>query len=358
MIAIAETPDALTPDWVTAALREAGHLGAEEVVDVTGAPIGTGQMCDSVRLTLRYDRPTGAPATLVAKLPAQDPTSRATALALGSYENEVRFYQDLAPGLPVRTPRVFYADIDVETASFVLLLEDLSPGRPGDQLAGCSPDAAALAVNELVKLHAPRWGDPGLASLPWLHRDPAANRAFLLGLLPGCWAGFRDRYGDALGPDVHQAGDALFARLERYLNADSEPWTVTHGDYRLDNLLFDPEPGGIPVAVVDWQTCAHGPALQDVAYFIGAGLSTEDRRKVETTLVRGYHAGLQRAGVDGYDWDRCWRDYRRGTWSGLIMAIAASMLVERTDRGDQMFLTMAQRHSRHALDLDAAGVLA
>ena len=33
------------------------------------------------------------------------------------------------------------------------------------------------------------------------------------------------------------------------------------------------------------------------------------------------------------------------------------MLVERTDRGDQMFLTMASRHARHALDLDAAAVI-
>jgi hypothetical protein len=29
------------------------------------------------------------------------------------------------------------------------------------------------------------------------------------------------------------------------------------------------------------------------------------------------------------------------------------MIVERTERGDQMFTTMAQRHARHALDLHA-----
>jgi hypothetical protein len=40
------------------------------------------------------------------------------------------------------------------------------------------------------------------------------------------------------------------------------------------------------------------------------------------------------------------------------MAVAASNLVERTDRGDQMFLTMASRHARHALDLDAVSAIA
>jgi len=31
-------------------------------------------------------------------------------------------------------------------------------------------------------------------------------------------------------------------------------------------------PDGVPITVVDWQTVTHGPALTDVAYFIGAGL--------------------------------------------------------------------------------------
>jgi aminoglycoside/choline kinase family phosphotransferase len=357
-VPIADAPELLTADWLTDALAAAGVLDGARVTAVKQRPLGTGQMCDSLRLAISYDRETAAPPTMVAKLPAADETSRNTAKALRSYENEVRFYQQLAPDLPVRTPAVYHADIDVETASFVLLLEDLAPGEVGDQLAGCSPEAAAVAIDELTRLHAPRWDDPALAELEWLHRDRASGEMFLLGLLPTLWTGFRERYTAELGPDVHEAGDALFARLEGYVRADTEPWTIVHGDYRLDNLLFDPTPGGVPVAVVDWQTCTHGPALNDVAYFIGAGLLADDRRAHEDQLVRSYHAGLVAAGVEGYDWDRCWHDYRRGTWSGLIMAVAASMLVERTDRGDQMFMTMAHRHARHALDLDAPAILA
>jgi type IV secretory pathway TrbD component len=44
-------------------------------------------------------------------------------------------------------------------------------------------------------------------------------------------------------------------------------------------------------------------------------------------------------------------------FGGLIMAIAASMLVQRTARGDDMFMTMAGRHGHHALDLEAADLL-
>jgi aminoglycoside phosphotransferase (APT) family kinase protein len=175
-----------------------------------------------------------------------------------------------------------------------------------------------------------------------------------LQLLPMLWDGFRERYAADLPPHVHQAGDALFAGFEAYVTQPEDHRTIVHGDYRLDNLLLDPTPGGTPIAVVDWQTCAIGPALFDVAYFIGAGLREEERRSVEAELVRGYHAALDRP---DYGWDRCWDDYRRGTFAGLVMAIGASMMVERTDRGDQMFLTMASRHARHALDLDAPALL-
>lgn len=358
MPSISDTPAALTADWLTEVLS--GTLGEARVTGVKLDPVGTGQMCDTFRLALTYEGATASPpppGSIIAKLPSADPTSRATALALGSYENEVRFYQELAPRLKVRTPRVFHADIDVETASFVLLLEDMSPALPGDQLAGCSAAEARTAVLELVGLHAPLWDDPLLSGLPWLHRDRSAQQEFLLGMLPIWWEGFRERYADVLGSEVHEAGAQLFAKLPAYVLGDTEPWTVVHGDYRLDNLLFSSAGDGAQpaaVTVLDWQTVTHGPALQDVAYFIGAGLLLGDRRAHERDLVQLYHEGLVGAGVEGYGWDSCWRDYRRGTWSGLVMAIAASMLVERTERGDEMFMAMAHRHARHALDLDAA----
>ena len=39
------------------------------------------------------------------------------------------------------------------------------------------------------------------------------------------------------------------------------------------------------------------------------------------------------------------------------MAIASSMLVERTERGDRMFMTMLERHCEHVLDTGALAVL-
>jgi aminoglycoside/choline kinase family phosphotransferase len=348
---IADAPEALTPGWLTAALTSSGCLEGARVTGVERRPLGTGQMCDSLRLTLSYDRETPAPATLVAKLPASDEQSRTTAVLLQNYVKEVRFYRELAAGLTASTPAVHYADIDTAGGSFVLLLEDLAPAEQGDQLAGCSPEVAAAAIEQLVGIHAPHWGDESLASLRWLSGDPDAGRAMMRSFLPPHWDGFLARYGEQLTAEVVEAGEQIFANLDAYLRDRGGPKTLVHGDFRLDNLLIDRATG--QVAVVDWQTCSVGPGLADVAYFIGAGLLVEDRRRHEESLVRRYHEHLAAAGVTGYRWDDAWLAYRRGTWSGLIMAVAASMLVERTARGDQMFLAMARRHARHALDLDA-----
>jgi aminoglycoside/choline kinase family phosphotransferase len=354
-LTIADTPEALTAEWLTDALRSSGRLGGATVRSASARPLGTGQMSDSLRVEVTYDGETDLPTTMVAKQPAADPTSRATGLSLRSYEKEVRFYQELAPTLGVSVPSVYHADIDPETGSFVLLLEDLAPAEQGDQLAGCTVEEAASALAGLVPLQATRWGDPELHATEWLAGDPDTNRAFMAMALPMFWEGFRERYANQLEPHVLAVGDPLFSSFNDYLEPFVDiPLTVVHGDYRLDNLLFR---GSELRGIVDWQTVTVGGNMLDVSYFIGAGLREEDRRPNEEALVRGYYDALVAAGVSDFGWERCWWGYRRTSFAGLVMAVGASMLVEQTERGDAMFMTMAHRHCRHALDLDAPDVI-
>jgi len=141
------------------------------------------------------------------------------------------------------------------------------------------------------------------------------------------------------------------------MHSREQPFTVQHADYRLDNMLFGTTEGGYPLAVVDWQTVVWGPPLADASYFLGAGLMPDDRRRHERPLLRLYYDALRARGVDGFSWERCWRDYRRYAFSGFLIAVAASMVVVQTERGDEMFLTMARRHGAQILDLDATKFL-
>ena len=138
----------ITDEWMSQAL-------GVDVAIVEEQRVGTGQvgMCVRYRLEGSED----APARVVAKLPSDDDVSRATGMAMRNYEREVRFYNEIAPTVGIRTPRCYHADWDQASGLFVLLLEDLAPAQQGDQIEGCTLEEAALALDELAKLHAPRW---------------------------------------------------------------------------------------------------------------------------------------------------------------------------------------------------------
>jgi hypothetical protein len=227
----------------------------------------------------------------------------------------------------------------------LLLLEDLAPARTGDQLAGCSVDQAAIAVAELPRLHAPRWSDPALAAYSWLHRTNDDSPISVVDLYQAVLPGFAERYASRLDADVLALAERFAVSLPGYQAALPAATTVVHGDYRLDNLLFGTAEGGPPVGVVDWQTVYHGPGVADLAYFLGAGLLPGDRRAHEGELVRLYRDGMAALGV-GLDGDELWEQYRLLTMGGVIMAVIASMIVQQTDRGDDMFMAMANRHGR------------
>lgn len=352
------TPDEVSAAWLAAILRASGITPTANIVGFTAESVGTGQMASSVRFALDYDDDSGdAPRSLVCKFASADPISRATGLATRTYEVEVRFYRDIATTVGMRTPRCYFADIDVGTGDFVVALEDIAPCLQGDQLTGCSVDQAALALEELAKLHAPRWGDERLARLPWLHRHSAESIAATAAFLPSLFSSFVERYGPHLQSAHIALGERLLHDLSFWMTSRSAPFSIQHGDYRLDNMLFGMPGQPNPLTVLDWQTVCWGPPVVDASYFLGAGLPVPERRAHEQHLVRVYHDALRAGGVTDFSWDRCWEDYRRYTFSGLLMTIAASMMVVQTERGDEMFLTMARRHATHILDLDGADFL-
>jgi aminoglycoside/choline kinase family phosphotransferase len=344
----------LTPELLTELMAE--QTGGATVKSVRPEAVGTGQMAICLRLELEYLVPGAGPASVVAKLPSLDPASREAARALRCYEIEVNFYRELHSQVNVCTPTIYHADLDVEATDFLLLMEDVSPARQGDQLAGCSFDQAAAAVAELAGLHAPLWGQAHLEGLDWLHRNTDDTKGALSNVVNYLYPGFLERYADRLTPEVREVSDRLVEAMDRYEGSRPGPWTVTHGDFRLDNLLFREAGAETNVFVVDWQTAVLGPGVSDLSYFLGSAFPTEERRVYEEDLVKAYREQLAQAGID-LSWRDLWSQYRRFAFGGLIMAIVASMLVQRTPRGDDMFMTMAQRHGQHAIDLEAAAFL-
>lgn len=350
------TPYDVTSQWLTEQLNRNGIKGTVE--SFKQQRVGTGQigMCFRYQLSYSADTSSSAPSSLIGKFPSDDEASRATGVQLRNYLKEVSFYQQLKHRLTINTPLCYYAEIIEEGPEFMLLLEDLAPGEQGDQLQGCDASTAESAILQLVGLHGPSWCDHTLNSLEWLGAPDPESSAMVKGLYQGVLPGFLERFGHALD---QQQQDIITA----YGNSEfpphklTEPFSLIHIDYRLDNLLINQTDQPTKVTAVDWQSITLGNPMTDVAYFIGAGMLPEDRRIAEDGLVASYHRALKAYGINDYSFEDCWQDYRKATFAGFPVTVVASMLVQQTTRGDEMFTVMADRHSRHALDLGAGEFL-
>lgn len=340
----------ITPQWCSAAL--ARRIGRARVVTVAATPLGTGQMADTYRLRLSYQPTDAGPPTCVVKLPATSSASRTAAKVIRAYEVEARFYQQLASMLPVRTPRCYAACYDERSRAFTVLLEDVGAGHAVDQVEGCGPADVKRAVDELAALHGAMWGNPALASLAWLPRHDGPDAAWMASLVRRIYPRFLRRFRDRLRPQVINLLGFFVPKVEQYLCNRPGPRTVVHGDFRADNLVF--EEGRI--TVLDWQTAAYEPAVTDLSYFLGASVGVQQRREMERSVVRQYVGKLLNYGV-AVSIEDCWRDYRRYAFGGLLTSIVGSALVVQTDRGEDMFAMMTNRHGTHAIDLDSSSFL-
>jgi hypothetical protein len=345
-----ERPDDLTASWLT---DKIGAGAAGQVADFAVERIGTGQMSECYRVALNYvDAGSNGPRSVVLKVAATDPVSRQTGLALGLYEREVCFYRDIAPRIGGPIAPCYHAAVDTSTGVFDLLLGDAGPAVVGDEIAGATTEQARLGVLELARLHGPLLGDTALAEATWLNRESPLNQAMVTPL----YAGFVDRYGEQIAPNHRLVCECLVGAFDGYVEAEAEQMRgLVHGDYRLDNMLFGTAEADRALTVVDWQTVSWGPALTDLAYFLGTALPAQDRREHYDALLLAYHEALGPGTPISLAEVR--EGVRRQSFFGVMMAIVSSMLVERTERGDRMFVTMLQRHCDHALDTDALATL-
>ena len=333
---IPRRPTDVTAEWLSAA------LGAE-VASARLSPVGTGQTGATYRIALAYKaNPGGMPETLVIKLPAQDDAVRG-GVTLG-YLSEVAFYARVADKMAVPTPQCFYSAITEGGADFALVLEDMSPAVQGDQIVGATAQEARLAVTALAGLHGPSWCDPTWLDLSEIAMPMPGNDEGMKGL--GDVARMAvDMTLEKLHPHIDAAdretATAAMSVVTPWLLAEPNRYSLMHGDYRLDNLLFDPE--RTRVTVVDWQTMGVGLPARDLSYFTATSLLPELRAAIEDDLVGDYHQALLGYGVMDYDRETCWRDYRLGMLQAPLITALGCAFASSTERGDEMMVAMLQR---------------
>jgi hypothetical protein len=306
-LAIPKGAEAMTPAWLTEALRASGVITEAVVTSSTGQAMGAfGWTTQMARLHLTYNRPeTGAPDTIVVKVSAQEAGTRHFFRRF--YQREVDFYREVAPHVPLRVPRCYYADYEASTHDHVLLLEDMIPSVAGDAIAGVKVEVAMAYTRAIAALHAQWWESEHLTALA--ERYPAHGAAFARGYAERLEAGLL-----VMHPYLDSTTQARARRLqdrlqERWLHQTTAPRTLIHWDAHAANLLCPSSCGG-EFAIVDWQNCVVSRGMWDVTRFCVLSLPVEERRAAQRDIVAMYAATLAEHGVRGYGFGPCFADYQ------------------------------------------------
>jgi len=163
--------------------------------------------------------------------------------------------------VPVPKPLIVCMDETIIGAPFYLM-ERLQGVVIRDALPEAfQQDVAARAglgeelIDRLVDLHAVDWQRIGLGDLskPSGYLERQLRR----------WSGQLDASRSRAIRELDQVTEWLRAHLP-----DSGPATIVHGDYRLDNAIYAPEPPATMRGLLDWEMAALGDPLADLGYLL------------------------------------------------------------------------------------------
>jgi hypothetical protein len=329
---IPPTPDHLTDEWLTDALREGGALSAGVVSGHTCVPLEQqGAAGVIVRVTLQYEGGAhDAPVSLVAKFASPHEPIRALLHQFGGYRREVEFYRQFGFDAGIPVPRSFYSDIDRTSGVFVLLLEDMGACRMGDPFAPSVADTE-MAIRHLAGFHAKWWESSRLRELDWLSYpgtpEATAQTARIRSSMASALTTIRQRFGDEFPGICSAIADRLIGTWDTREQRSMSPLTLVHRDFHPGQMFFPAGEVGRFV-VFDWQTVGVGRGGEDLARIVSIGLTVPQREANDRRLIELYHAALCSDGVVGYSLDECQQHFRDGLTSSLIINMVAAATVD------------------------------
>jgi len=128
-----------------------------------------------------------------------------------------------------------------------------------------------MVVETLVELHAVDWQEAGLGEI-------GRPEGFLERQVKG-WIG---RYDKAKTKEIEEVGP-----LTEWISRDipeSPPATIVHNDYKLNNLLLNPEDLTEVRAVLDWEMTTIGDPLFDLAVSLSYWVEAGDAQELKEVL--------------------------------------------------------------------------
>lgn len=302
------TVDAITPEWLTAALRTRTPGVTVRGCEVVDTIFTT---CSKIRLRLDRDAAAiaaGIPELIIVKGGFEDHGRHLDHMHL----REVRGYRDVYPEIPLPHPACYFADFDAERRQGIVIMEDLV-ARGVEFCHATRPQSheqVARRLEALAGFHAAAWASPDLA--------PGGKWGDLVDFFD-VLQGFFDETtapdnwqrciaaprGAATSVRFHDRAWVIesWAKVIRF--GKQLPYCLLHGDMHLGNLYIDRDgtPGFLDTLA------SRGPAMLEVSYHISASIDVADLPQWEGPLVRHYLDALARHGVQPPDFDEAMRQY-------------------------------------------------
>ena len=348
-----KSPDDITTEWLTETLF-ANDQDDITVESFTIIPLSKGENSELFEIRVGYsDQTIDMPQSLIAKFSSNLPSKRENFKIF--YHNEVRFYQTISQHIPLRTPKMYFADIDMDDGTHCILLENIHPAVSGDRMNGCTVDQAKQIVHAIAGFHASTRESSELFKQDWI-----------ISLTPEMWGFMKQAYLENWDDFIKTMEDKLSSRVmnilhkvhrrdwsELFSHHSESPLSLCHFDFHLDNILFLTEDDHAPVAVIDWQGPMRGRGVTDIAYFNGMCLTMEQRQVSERELLQIYHDTLIEHGMRNYDFEQCWNDYRITMLENLGRQVRAYRLTHRPELLNALQTVYIPRFATAVLDLES-----
>ncbi|WP_376767289.1 phosphotransferase [Gordonia asplenii] len=339
--------------WIQDVLSHNGFDSTVHAIALT--PVGAGNVSDTVRVDITYTGDVGdAPASVVVKLRPSAQAVHEHGLRSGAYHREIGGYTDITARRACRIPYAYLVAGDETNIN--LVMEDLTESaEAGNQVAGATIDQAQAVVVELARLHSEFFPMTSESAPTWMIRLPdvceywsqAAGRGALAALA---------RFADDLDAESLDAIREATELVRVWHLLPQERLTFTHGDPRVDNVLFETVGGAVRAVIIDWQVTGLRNPMYDVGYFMSGSIDTQRRRANEMRLIRTYVEEFSRK-APGYDLETAVSDYQIQLLSGLYITLAAIDVLPDNDVVNALILALLQRNCAAVLDWKSVAAL-
>jgi aminoglycoside phosphotransferase (APT) family kinase protein len=196
-----------------------------------------------------------------------------------------------------------------------------------------------MVADTLVELHAVDWREAGL-------EDLGRPEGFLQRQVKG-WIG---RYDEAKTEEIEEVGP-LTDWLTKDIPESPDP-TIVHNDYKLNNLVLNPDDLTEVRAVLDWEMTTIGDPLFDLAVSLSYWVEPDDPQELKEVLptVTDTPGFITRKDFIDYYAEKSGRDLSRMHWYMVFgyfkLAVILQQIYARWHKGqtkDERFANFNER---------------